>query len=307
MIEKIYNPKNETEIVITDLSQMGTSAMLHFFQPDSTMQNFDRYIEKIEERRSKELGCEVHLTEEERKSLMGRYQAEENHYILDQSINFQGIGGVSKFDRQYVTNTSNQLSAMISTPVDILEGKGIRGRVAIGFSQNTLSPELIATISSKNIYSNKGIDYVESNNEFEDFSVSYDELISNDDYRDNTELVLYRNSFESSLKTSYVLYIANDELQSKEEQENIEKIKSQMMEAGLKCPLVIFDRHTIIEKMKKQEKTNDVEQENSSIIADAVQTTEKQTKTNDINNGVKHIKEIKKEMENVLEVEENEK
>ncbi len=52
------------------------------------------------------------------------------------------------------------------------EGKGIRGQITLGFFQEkTLSPELIATTSNKNIHSNKGIDYVESNNEFEDFQL----------------------------------------------------------------------------------------------------------------------------------------
>ena len=307
IIENVYNPENETEIVISDVSQMGSSAMLHFFQPDRTMQDFDGYIRDIEERRSKELGRKVHLTEEEKNSLLTRYQAEENHYITDQTINLQAIGQVGTWDGQYVTNTSNQLSAMVSTPEDILEGNGIRGRVALGFSQATLSPELIATISNKNIHSNKGINYVESNNEFEDFSASYDELISRDNNRDNTELVLYRNSFESSLKTSYVLYIADDELQSKEEQENIGKIRKQMKEAGLKCPLIIFDRHTIREKMNQQEQSSEIEPETYSMLEGAVQATEEQTRTNDINNGVKQIKTIKREREDVLEVEENEK
>ncbi len=307
IIENVYNPENVTEIVITDVSQMGSSAMLHFFQPDRTMQDFDGYIRDIEERRSKELGREVHLSEEEKSSLLTRYQAEENHYITDQTINLQAIGQVGTWDGQYVTNTSNQLSAMVSTPEDILEGNGIRGRIALGFSQATLSPELIAIISNKNIYSNKGINYVESNNEFEDFSASYDELISRDNNRDNTELVLYRNSFESSLKTSYVLYIADDELQSKEEQENIEKIRKQMKEAGLKCPLIIFDRHTIREKMNQQEQSSEIEPETHSMLEGAVQATEEQTRTNDINNGVKQIKTIKREREDVLEVEENEK
>ena len=140
---------------------------------------------------------------------------------------------------------------MVTTPKEILEGKGIRGQIALGFSRKTLNPELIATVSNKNIHSNKGIDYVESNNEFEDFSASYDELTSTDKkFGDNTEVVLFRNSYESSLKPSYVMYIGNDKLDSAVEKKNIELIKEQMKEAGLDVPLVIFDRFSIKEKMK---------------------------------------------------------
>ena len=88
-------------------------------------------------------------------------------------------------------------------------------------------------------------------NEFEDFSASYDELTSTDKkFGDNTEVVLFRNSYESSLKPSYVMYIGNDKLDSVVEKENLELVRKQMKEAGLDVPLVIFDRFSIKEKMK---------------------------------------------------------
>lgn len=124
------------------------------------------------------------------------------------------IGQVSTYNANYVTNVSNQLSAMISSPENILKGN-IRGRVAIGLSKETLNPELISTISNKNIYANKGIDYVESQNEFEDFSASYDELTKQESkVGGNTEIVLFRNSYQASLKPSYVMYIGENELSS---------------------------------------------------------------------------------------------
>lgn len=251
IVEKVYNPEKTQEIVITDLAQMDSAAMLHFFNPSRTMSNFDTYVKELEEKRSKELGEKFEFSEKEKETMLLQYQAKENHYITDYALDFEGIGQVGSFDTRYVTNTSNQLCAMVATPKEILEGRGTRGQIALGFSKETLSPELIATISSENIHSNKGIDYVESNNQFEDFSVSYNELVSDEkQFENNTEIVLFRNSYENSLKPSYVMYIGNDKLNSEVEKKNLELIKSQMKEAGLDVPLVIFDRYSIREKTK---------------------------------------------------------
>ena len=164
------------------------------------------------------------------------------------------VGQVGSFDTSYITNTSNQLCAMIVKPKEILNGNGIRGQIALGFSKETLSPELIAMISNKNIHSNKGINYVESSNPFEDFSASYDELVSDEKkIGGNTEVVLFRNSYECSLKPSYVMYVGNDKLESTVENEKIELVRKQMKELGLEIPLVIFDRYSIKEKMKNNE------------------------------------------------------
>lgn len=254
IVGKVYNPEKAQEIVITDLTQMSSAAMLHFFNPNRTMSNFDEYVKDLEEKRSKELGRKIEFSKDERDVMLLQYQAKENHYITDYALDFEGIGQVGSFDTRYVTNTSNQLCAMVTTPKEILEGNGTRGQIALGFSKETLSPELIATISKKNIHSNKGIDYVESNNPFEDFSASYNELVSDEKkIGDNTEVVLFRNSYEASLKPSYVMYIGNDQLDSKIEKENIELIKKQMNEAGLDVPLVIFDRYAIRENMKNNQ------------------------------------------------------
>ncbi len=254
IIENVYNPKDSKEIVITDFAQMGESAMLHFFAPSSRMSNFDAYVKRLEDQSSKSLGKKVVFSDEEKEAMKLQYQNKENHYITDYALDFEGIGQVDSF-LQYATNTSEQLCTMITTPEKILLGKEIRGIVALGFSKQTLDPSLIATISNKNIHSNKGIDYVESDNTFKDFSASYDELIANDKKSGgNTELVLFRNSYEASLKPSYVMYIGNDKLDSANEQQNLNDIREQMKNAGLNVPLVIFDRYSIREKMNEAKK-----------------------------------------------------
>lgn len=250
IIERVYDPEKQEKIIIDDLNQIESPAMLHFFDPKRKMSKFDLYIKDLEEKRSKQLGKKYIFSEEE-KTMELQYNAKENHFITDYALDFEGIAQVGSFDERYVTNTSNQLCTLIVTPQEILGGRGLRGNIALGFSKETINSELIATISDRNIHSNKGINYVETTNAFEDFSASYDELTSNSGNRDNNEIVLFRNSYESSLKPSYVMYIGNGSLESKDEKENIDLIKSQMQEAGLNVPLVIFDRHSAREKNKE--------------------------------------------------------
>ncbi len=265
IIDKVYNPPKAEEIVITDLAQIDSATMLHFFHPNKAMSSFNIYVKELEEKKSKEIGKKFEFSEDEKKAMLVQYQTKENKYITDYALDFEGIGQVGSFDTRYVTNTSNQLCAMITTPKEILSGNVTRGKIALGFSKETLNPELIVTTSNKNIHSNKGIDYVESNNEFKDFSASYDELASDEKtYGGNNEIVLFRNSSEASLKPSYVMYIGDNKLDSEYEKKNIKMIKEQMVEAGLKVPLVIFDRFSIKEKTKnvqlKQNKNNDIEE-----------------------------------------------
>lgn len=75
IVEKVYNPEKTQEIVITDLAQMGSAAMLHFFNPNRTMSNFDAYVSDLEEKRSKELNREFKFSEDEKRQMLLQYQA----------------------------------------------------------------------------------------------------------------------------------------------------------------------------------------------------------------------------------------
>ena len=254
IINNVYTPPNQEMVIISDISQMPSGAMLHFFNPDSKMFAFDDYVQDLEEQRSQELGKAFHFSEEEKEKLKSTYEGAQDHYIPSRSLDMVGLGQMGDFDTRYITNTSNQQSAMIVTAKDIAKGYGTRGNIALGFSKTTLTPDLIATISNKNIHSNKGIDYVESNNQFQDFSASYADLTNpkNRDIRNN-EVVLFRNTFESSLKPSYVMYISqSNDLSSEEERKNINTIKEQMKNAGLDVPMVIFEKARINQQLREE-------------------------------------------------------
>ena len=123
----MYNPENQEIIIIDDLDKMDSAPLLHFFDSSRKVSDFNSYIKKLEEERSKELGKKFVFSDEEKEKLKSQYLAKENHYITDQSIDVDVIGQITSYDRRYVTNLSKQLSTLIVSPKDILEGKHIRG------------------------------------------------------------------------------------------------------------------------------------------------------------------------------------
>lgn len=75
--------------------------------------------------------------------------------------------------------------------------------------------------------------------------------------------MLFRNADMASLKPSYVMYIANEKLNSEKEIQGIEELKEQMKEVGLDVPLVIIDRYSILEKMKLNQISSEKKEDTS--------------------------------------------
>lgn len=248
IINNAYMPvKSENkDVIIDDLSKMEEGAILHFFGIYTKVFSLENYLYKLE----KEYGRK--LSPDEKKSARKSFESKSNTFITHNSVNMKAIGE-SINGEIYNVNTSNQLSCMLIKFENILKMQGTRGNLALGFSKDTLSPELIATISNKNIHSNKNIEYIETENDFKDFSCNYEELLNMDSEETNTELVMFRNIDLASLKPSYILYISYKDLQSESEKRNIEVCKEKMKEAGLDVPLVIFDTYTMNKKIKEKE------------------------------------------------------
>lgn len=247
IINKTYlPPKVQNNVVIDSINDLNKTALLHFFGIYNKVFSLENYIYKLE----KEYGRK--LNQEERVSVRKSFESMNNNFITNRSIDMRAIGQ-SNDGELYNVNTSNQLSCMLIKFEDIIKMKGIRGNLALGFSEDYLQEELIATISNKNIHSNKDIERIETNNEFRDFSCSYDELLNKPENEDNTEVVMFRNTDTATLRPSYVLYISYRDINSEEEKKNIEFYKEKMQEAGLEVPFVIFDIYTINKKIKEKE------------------------------------------------------
>ena len=233
---------------------MGNGAILHFFGVYSKIFEFENYLYKLEEKYNKKFSLE------EKESMRKSFETKNNNFIVNRSVDLNAIGQ-SENGEYYNVNTSNQLSCMFITPENILKMKGTRGNLALGFSKDKLTPDLIATISNKNIHSNKNIECLEVENDFKDFSCSFNELLNMPEGELNTELVMFRNTELSTLKPSYLLYISYRDINSEGERQNIKFYKEKMREAGLvDIPFVIFDTYTINKEIKEKENNKEIEE-----------------------------------------------
>ena len=247
VINKTYQPINlKRNIVIDSPEEMDNVALLHFFGIYNKVFSFENYIYKME----KEYGRK--LDNEERTSLRKSFESMSNNFIPSRSIDMKAVGQ-SDDGSLYNVNTSNQLSCMLIKFEDILNMKGTRGNLALGFSKDKLQEELIATLSDKNMHSNKSIECIETDDDFKTFSCSYDELLNKPENENNNEIVMFRNTDLATLKPSYVLYISYRYIHSEQEKRNIEFYKEKMKEAGLDVPFVVFDTYTIKQKIKQKE------------------------------------------------------
>lgn len=257
IIESIYDPSLDNNEIITD--NLSEPLLLHFFQVDKKPIPLNKYLEDVKKKICDRNGVSIEYfdkikgAKEELESAKKMYEIESNNYITNETVSSEAIGQVGTFDKRYVVDNSNQLSCMCVDSKDLLDQRIIRGKVALGFSKKTLSPDLIATISDKNIHSNKNINYVESKNNFSDFSSSLKELVNDDRKQENNEIVMFRNTEEATLKPSYIMYIGHDKLDSPKESEQLELIKKTLKESGINAPLKIFDGYTIRQKEKNVE------------------------------------------------------
>lgn len=245
IINKAYMPENTKEIIIDDLSKINGGLILHFFGPYTKIFHFENYLNKLENKLQRK------LTQDEKKMARKKFEVMSNNFIVNQSVPLTAIGQTNEAHR-YSVDIHNQLSCTFVTAKDIQELKGVRGNLALGFAKDKIEPDQIATISNKNIHSNKNIENVETSNDFKDFSASYNELLNKDANEFNTELVMFRNTDITTLKPSYVLYISYTNINSEHEARNIEIYKEKMREAGLDVPFVIFDNYSIYKKIDNE-------------------------------------------------------
>lgn len=245
IINKSYQPEKKEEIIIDDLSKINGGLILHFFWPYTKIFHFENYLNKLENKLQRK------LTQDEKKMARKKFEVMSNNFIVNQSVPLTAIGQTNEAHR-YSVDIHNQLSCTFVTAKDIVELKGVRGNLALGFAKDKLEPDQIATISDKNIHSNKNIENVETSNDFKDFSASYNELLNKDANEFNTELVMFRNTDMTTLRPSYVLYISYTDINSKNEKRNIEICKDHMKEAGLDVPFIIFDNYSIYKKIENE-------------------------------------------------------
>ena len=247
LINNILDP--EKSMIITDLREIKEPMLLHFFNQFTDLGAKSQFFDDKEKQIRKLNSYHYILTKEDKENLEKEYQIMQNELVSNYALPISSMYYSSK--SACLVNNSNQLSSMILTLRDILNEENLRSLVAIGFSKKNLSEELIAIISAHNLYSNQGIDFIDSENEFLDFSASLKEMLE-PKKGFNNEVVLYRNNDIATLKPSYVVIIAPHGLEEDAFKENYQELKLQMNNIGLNCPILIIDIEKIIDNEFKQ-------------------------------------------------------
>lgn len=249
LIDNLYVPKNDVTI-IEDYKDVRPQLIHQFLRNPKKFRNME--IQKIKEKIISERrngNDSKDLTEYEQKKLnelIYQVDANLNQYKVNYTTDGKGTSytGSLIFDT-YHSDTSNQISASLLNAEDLLNLPYV-GIIGIGFNKETLTPESIALSSNSYKTTNKGINNLEYNEEyeFEEMSSPYSELLSKKD----SEIVIHRRGIDFDTKASYILAKINSS-NSKQTNEIMEQIEQVRKNEGLKA--VIYDTYKIRESFEK--------------------------------------------------------
>lgn len=222
LLENVYTPSEDA--IINNRANLN-NMLVHFFDDSRSMKRFsDTYkskmINKIKKRAGKkdEQEFSKYENQEVENALKDYVDVKTNPAIVSNSANVE-LNASCGFDYSVKSNVSNQISASV-VKEDILSQRGIN--VGIGFDKSGLPIENIATISDRNIYSNQGLENVPTENEFDDFSSSAFSMMSDDKRKcERNEVVMFRNTEETTLKPSYFLCVCNADINKDQESKKI--------------------------------------------------------------------------------------
>ena len=249
LIDNLYVPKNDVTI-IEDYKDVRPQLIHQFLRNPKKFRNME--IQKIKEKIISERrngNDSKDLTEYEQKKLnelIYQVDANLNQYKVNYTTDGKGTSytGSLIFDT-YHSDTSNQISASLLNAEDLLNLPYV-GIIGIGFNKETLTPESIALSSNSYKTTNKGINNLEYNEEyeFEEMSSPYSELLGKKD----SEIVIHRRGIDFDTKASYILAKINSS-NSKQTNEIMEQIEQVRKNEGLKA--VIYDTYKIRESFEK--------------------------------------------------------
>lgn len=260
LLENVYAPSEDT--VINNKENLS-NMLVHFFEDSRSLKRFSetykaKIVRKIKDRTGKkdEQKFSKYENQEIEDAMIDYDKVKTDVTIVNNSANVE-LNASCGYDYSVKSNVSNQICASV-VKEDILSQRGIS--VGIGFDKSGLPLENIATISDRNIYSNQGIENVPTENEFENFSSSAFSMMSDDKRKSGrNEVVIFRNTEESTIKASYFLCVCNTDLSRDEESRK--KVEEYRLFAGNKgLPFVFVDAYEINkEKVKEQKQELEIE------------------------------------------------
>lgn len=208
LTNRLYTPKED--IVIDDYTKIKPMLLHKFLRSSDVL--LKRGLEKIESdiiaKRPKEKQdiTKYPLSEQEKSDYEKRkkYLIDVllNQTIVEKAYNTTGGYHDSSGLMSYISNTSNQISASLYNLDEILECR--EECYGIGFDQS-LPPENIIISSSQYQTTNRGLNNIISDNEFEDFSSP---LVGDNKTTTDSEIVMTRNGEFEDTKAAYFFCMA---------------------------------------------------------------------------------------------------
>ena len=240
ILSALHSPKS-SETVFSDFDDLDV-IMVHSFirSPESIIEKYrDKAIEEIISRR-KDDNKDPNLTELEEKILDGLMEkAREklnNQAAVEETVDINVLYSDASNIQHYISNTSNQISASIFSPENILK---LGPSVGIGFDQNSVPSENIVISSRSYLTTNKGLQNIEILGGFIDkCSSTLQEMLQ----ESANEVLMLRKGPNASTKSAYV-YVAlceeTDEKAIQKNKTNMEKARQLAKKNNL--PLIVFD------------------------------------------------------------------
>lgn len=245
IIEHLYIPSKK-ETIITDFRDLKPQLLHVFIRDTEKFRNTleDKILDEIISKR-KNANKDKELSLEEQAEYDKRIQGVDA--MLDMSlVNYSYYDENSFYSDKngftcYHSDTSNQLSTSLYSESYFLDNP-FKSFIGVGFNSETLAPEAIVLSSNSYLTTNKGLNNLEYNKdyEFEFTKSSYNDLKNNDG---KSEIVLFRKNIDFETKASYV-FVSFDS-QNKKSYELLEKARILSNKNNLK--LVIYDLRKIHE------------------------------------------------------------
>ena len=258
LIDNLYVPKKD--ITIIDNYQNLRPQLIHKFirNPEKFRDlEVEKNTEKIiSERANKNDSKELNSDEQKRlNKMMSKIDADLDQYKVNYTTDGEKTSYTDSLGfNRYHSETSNQISASVYKGMEFVNSSSV-GIIGIGFNSETLTPEAIAISSNNYKTTNKGLNNLEYNEEYEflEMSAPFSELIKS---RGQSEIVMHRRGLDFDTKASYI-FATIDSSDSKQTNCIMKQIEEIREKEGLK--VVIYDLNKIKESLEKSKKEKDEE------------------------------------------------
>lgn len=244
--------------VITSKNHFS-NMLLHFFDPTPYDGGVRQgYIKRVKEEIEKRRGKTIDLEDEELKRAIKHFE----DVLSDKKIVKEvANSGLIYKNGEYLEYDSSRAAAQMSLQTfssqRVILPNATGGfshdefRYALGFDSGGVTEEDILVMSAKNLISLKGVNNLQSDDEFADFSATLNEM--NKGEGRNDEVIVSRNT----VKPSYLLLSVPKQIILEDAKEKL--IEARQLAESIGVKLVILDQHSIFNELEKSKDRNKAE------------------------------------------------